>query len=427
MFGRLGLMSLSFQVITLRSVMLSMAVIQLATAASGTLVPLAFSEIGASQEAASFAAAAYSAGFMIGCFFVSRFISDIGHIRAFAAGAAILTSVALLFSLMSLTSVLVCLRFITGLATAGLFAIGDAWINEKAEEASRGRVLAVYAIVVGIVSVLSQFLVVLLPNDTSETFVLVALVYCFSIIVIATTRTDPPDNDTKASVRIFSLIKDVPTAAAGVFAFGMVSTTLLNVAPYDAAQLGVETRDIAIIIGAIYLGRVLFQYTLGSLSDRMDRRIVIFFASLTASIVLFLMAVLVDPVPVVEPFDYHSFRFVVLCVLMIALGGSLLSLYSLLVAHALDRTTPDFVSSTAVTMLFIWTLGAVTGPLFANLFTTPYGDHALHWVNFTVMFSYVLFLAIRIWFVEPVPVSKQVSHVEMIPTSVEITPPEKGT
>ncbi|MGI9400269.1 MAG: MFS transporter [Rhizobiaceae bacterium] len=419
-------MNLSDQVITLRSVLISMGAIQLATAASGTLVPLAFSEIGATQEAASLAASAYSAGFMIGCFFVARFISDIGHIRAFAAGAAIMTSAALLFSLMSDASALIILRFLTGLATAGLFSIGDAWINERAEESSRGRILAIYAIVVGVVSVFSQVLVVLVPDDISSSFVLVALVYCFSIIVIATTRTDPPDTEAKASVRLWSLTKDAPAAAVGVFAIGMVSTTLLSVAPYDAAQLGVAVHEVAIIIGTIYLGRVLFQYPLGSLSDQMDRRIVIFFASLVATSVLLLMALLVDPSPQIERFDYLSLGFFILFVLMLMLGGSLLPLYSLLVAHALDRTVPSLVSSAAVSMLFIWTLGAVAGPLVANLFTTPFGDDALHWVNFFIMLVYVVFLGIRIWFVEPVSGAERTTHVEVIPTSTEIALPEKS-
>ncbi len=423
--GNYRLMSLNAQVITLRSVFIAMAAIQLATAASGTLVPLAFSEIGASQEVASIAASAYSAGFLIGCFVVARFISNIGHIRSFAAGAAITTVAALLFSLISSSAVLVVLRFLTGLATAGLFSVGDAWINETTEETSRGRVLSIYAIVIGLVSVFSQVIVLLVPDDVGESFVYVALIFCLSIIVIATTRTNPPDTGPKATVRIKGLIQDAPAAVFGIFAMGIVSTTILSVAPYGAAQLGIEIRDIAIIIGSIYLGRVIFQYPLGSLSDLMDRRIVAFFASLICSAVLLLMALLVDPDYIAEPFEYRSLGFVVLVVLMIALGGSLLTLYSLLVSHALDRTAPEFVSSAAVTMLFVWTVGSIVGPLVANGFTSIFGDLALHWMNFAVMLGYVVFLGLRIWFVEPVSSAEQTSHVDMVPTSTEMVPLDK--
>ncbi|WP_214648751.1 MFS transporter [Ruegeria lacuscaerulensis] len=404
-----------------------MAAVQLATAGSGTLVPLAFSEIGASQEAASFAASAYSAGFLVGCFVVARSIADIGHIRAFASGAAITIAVAILFSVSTNTPFLVFLRFLSGLATAGLFSIGDTWINETAEEKTRGRVLAVYAIIVGVVAVFSQFLVFVVPGDIREVFVYVALFYCISIVVISTTRSSPPNNETTVPIRIRGLFKDAPAAVLGVFAMGMVSTTLLSVVPYNAAQLGVEIIDVALMVALIYLGRVLFQFPLGWLSDKMDRRKVILIATVTATVVLLLMAVLVDVDydHSVNSFDYNSIGFVILCVILMLLGGSLLTQYSLLVAHALDRTVPVYVSSAAVTMLLVWTLGSISGPLIANLVTTFFGDIALYWVNFAVMFCFALYLGQRIWSVEPVSRAEQTFHTEVLPTSTEMAPTEK--
>ncbi len=418
-------MSLNVQILTLRSVFIAMAGIQLATAASGTLVPLVFSEIGASQEAASFAASAYSAGFLLGCFVVSRFIADVGHIRAFSAFAAIATSAALLFSLTHATAFLILLRFLVGLSTASLFAIGDAWINETAEGSSRGRVLSVYAIVVGLVAVGSQAMVFLTPDDISQIFAAVSLLYCFSIVVIATTRTNPPDTGTRITLRIKGLFADSPAAALGAFAVGIVTTNILNVAPFGAAQLGIDAKDIAIVIATIYLGRVLFQYPLGSLSDGMDRRVVIMIASMVCAAVLLAMAVLVDPDYVGEKFDYFTFGYFVFSFLMLLLGGSLLTLYSILVAHSLDRTVPVFVSSTAVTMLFVWTLGSIVGPLLASALSSAFGDPAVNWLNFAIMLVFGLFMAARIRQVEPPSAAEQTSHVDAMTTSTEMVPESK--
>ena len=176
---------------------------------------MVFSEIGTSQEAASFAAYAYSAGFLVGCFVVSRFIADIGHIRAFSAFAAIATSAALLISITQATGFLILLRILVGLSTESLFAIGDAWINETAEGSSRSRILSVYAIVVGPVAVGSQATVFLTPDNISQIFAAVSLLYCFSITVFATTRTNPPDTGTRITLRIRGLFADSPAAALG--------------------------------------------------------------------------------------------------------------------------------------------------------------------------------------------------------------------
>lgn len=418
-------MSLNAQILTLRSVFVAMSAIQLATAASGTLVPLAFSEVGASQEEASLAASASSAGFLIGCFVVARSIADFGHIRAFAAASAIATGAAILFSVTQTAMYLILLRFFIGLSTASLFAIGDAWINETAEEKSRGRVLAIYAVVIGLVAVASQAMVFFTPDDITQIFAAVALLYCFAIIVISTTRTDPPDTGTKIVLRVRGLITDSPAAAAGALASGIVTTTILSVAPFGAAQLGVLATDIALIIALIYLGRVLFQYPLGSLSDRMDRRTVILIAASVSALVLFAMAILADADYEAEKLDIFSLGFLVLAVLMMLLGGSLLTLYSLLVAHALDRTVPVFVSSTAVTMLFVWTIGSIAGPLIASVITSFLGDPALNWMNFVIMFGFAAYIGLRIRQAEPVSHAEQARHVDAMTTSTELAPDSK--
>ncbi len=418
-------MSLNSQILTLRSVFIGMSAIQLATAASGTLVPLAFSETGASQEAASLAASAYSAGFLIGCFVVAKFIADFGHIRAFAAASAIATAAAVLFSITQSAALLILLRFFIGLSTASLFAIGDAWINETAEEQSRGRVLAIYAVVVGLVAVGSQAMVFLTPDNINQIFAVVALLYCFAIVVISTTRSNPPDTGTKIVLRVRGVIKDSPAAAVGALVSGIVSTNLLSVAPYGAAQVGVLTTDIAIAIALIYLGRVLFQYPLGSLSDRMDRRKVILIASVVCAVVLLAMAILADPDYEAEKFDFRSIEFFIFAVLMMLLGGSLLTLYSLLVSHALDRTVPVFVSSTAVTMLFIWTIGSVAGPLIASVTTGALRDPALNWMNFLFMFFFAAYLGVRIKQAKPVSHAEQARHINAMTTSTEMVPDTK--
>lgn len=413
-------MSLNAQVFTLKSVFVAMAAIQFATAAVGTLVPLVFAQVGASQEAASFAASAYSAGFLIGCFVVAKSIVDFGHIRAFASAAATATAAALLFDLTDNVSLFIGLRFLMGLATAGLFAIGDAWINEAAEEKSRGRVLSIYAIVIGIVSIFSQTLIFLIPDDAKEAFSLAALVYCFSILTISSTRTAPPDRSAVPRVRLKGLFNEAPAAAVGAFVLGMVSTTILSVAPFSAIQLGISAPDVALMIGAIYLGRVLLQYPLGHLSDRMDRRITILATSAVSTCVLLAMALLADPDVYAPVFDYFGLAYFILMTLMILLGASLFTLYSIMTAHALDRTVPVYVSAAAVTMLFVWTIGSIAGPLLANVFTAIFGDVAMLWMNFGVMLGYVLFLSFRIKKAAPVSFAEQSDHANILPTSTEM-------
>ena len=80
------------QLLSLRSLLMSIGSIQLATAALGTIVALQISATGGSQETASLVAVSYSLGFLVGCFRIATPLARVGHIRAFAAAAALCTT-----------------------------------------------------------------------------------------------------------------------------------------------------------------------------------------------------------------------------------------------------------------------------------------------------------------------------------------------
>ncbi len=406
------------QVLTLRSLFVAMASVQLVTAASGTLVALYFAETGASQEAAALAPACYSLGFLVGCFYIARWITDIGHIRSFAAGSAVCIASALLFSLSEPVPALLLARFLTGLATAGLYAIGDAWISETADKNNRGRLLGIYAIVLGSMSVASQLLIQILPGDLNRAFIIVSLLYCLAIVVLTAARTDPPSIGSSASVRLKSLFTDSPTALIGALTVGMVATSILNVLPYRAAILGISTTDIALGIAALYVGRILFMYPLMRASDRGDRRLIILTTGAIATALLL-------TVSIVWTGDGTAYRAasgtaqVVILGLIVLLGGSLLTMYSLLVAHALDRTVPVYVASSSVTMLFATTIGGVVGPLASSAISATMGDMAVTWMLFAMMACFSMFVAARIRRKEAVPRAEKATNVIVDATSVE--------
>ncbi len=413
------------RLLTLRSLFVAMASVQLVTAASATLVALYFAETGASQEAAALAPAFYSLGFLLGCFYIAGWLSAIGHVRAFAAGAAICIASTLAFSVSEAVPFLLLVRFTTGVATAGLFAIGDAWISESSDKENRGQLLAIYAIILGTMSVASQLLIQALPDDLDEAFVLISMLFCIAIVFLTAARTDPPPLKAVANVRIKELFRDSPTAWVGAFVVGMVATTLLSIVPYRAAVLGVETTDIGLAIGILYLGRIVFMYPLGRASDRLDRRLVIVANGIVASVLLAGIAVLgsgdetayiLAAGPISQTLQLGAF---------LLLGGSLLTMYSLLAAHAMDRTPPVYVASASVTMLFVNTVGAVLGPLLASAVSGIAGDIALFWLLVATMAAFATYAGLRMIRHDGASNAEKIHHEDVLTTSIELTPQAK--
>ncbi len=417
--------SFSAQIHTLKYLFIAIAAIQLVTAASGTIVALYFAETGASQEIAALAPAAYSLGFLIGCFYIAGWITSIGHIRAFSAAAAICTAAALLFSVTDHEPTLLFVRLMTGIATAGLFAIGDAWISETVDGTSRGRLLAVFAIILGLMSVLSQVIVIVTPDDLNQSFVLVSLLYCLAIVVIAAAPSTPPEGKERANVRVKALFIDAPTAAFGALAVGIVSTVFMNVVPYRAATMGVDAVDVAIAMGAVYVGRILFLYPLGLASDRMDRRKVILVASAVATFALLIFAFFSTGDGVRHASLVGTPLYRLLFVGLVLLGGSMLTLYALLLAHAMDRTVPVYVASSAVTMLFVFTIGGIIGPLLTSVVSAVFGDLAMNWMLAIVMAAFTALVVVRIKTVAPAAKAEQTNFKAAETTSLKSAPTQK--
>ena len=104
----------------------------------------------------------------------------------------------------------------------------------------------------------------------------------------------------------------------------------------------------------------------------------------------------------------------------------MLSLYSLLVAHAMDRTISQNVSSTAVTLLFVYSLGCVIGPLIAAVVSELISDKAMIWMALGIMLGLSAITALRIIQREVVEPEDQALYVPGAVTSVEMTPENKG-
>ncbi len=405
--------------------MISLAAVQVVTAASATLVSLYFAETGESQAVAAAAPACYSLGFLLGCFYAAGPIASVGYIRSFAAAAAISAASALLFSLTENVPALLAVRLFTGVATAVLFAIGDSWVNEAADGSSRGRLLAIYAVIMGLMSVASQLVIMFVPEDLNKSFVLVSLLYCFAIVVIAGTRTNPPEIKSSAAVRIGALFKESPSGMVGAFTVGAVQTALLSIVPYRLAIFDFDSLEIALLVGSLYLGRILFQFPIGKASDSMDRRVVILVLSCVASACFLVLSIMGkgDGTALRELEDMYTITPVLF--FSILLGACFLTLYSVLVAHALDRTPPVFVSASAITMLLAYTIGSVIGPLLVSAGSEVFGDMTLGWFSFGAMTIFSAFVAYRINSVAPVSKAEKSSTGVVPQNSVELAPTTK--
>jgi MFS family permease len=141
-----------------------------------------------------------------------------------------------------------------------------------------------------------------------------------------------------------------PLGCIGMFLLGGVFSAQFGMAAVWGTQAGLSVSEISIFIAGIYVGGMVFQYPIGWLSDRIDRRIVILGVSVVGAIGLM--------IPV-----FWDAPFWVLCGVG-ALGGAVSNpLYSLLLAYVNDYLERSDMAAASAGLLFINGLGAITGPV----------------------------------------------------------------
>ncbi|HYM33478.1 MAG TPA: MFS transporter [Candidatus Cybelea sp.] len=315
----------------------------------------------------------YPLGFLLGCLFVPRLVRNVGHIRTFAALAAVLCCTALAFEVLITPAVWGALRLLTGFACAGLFMIGESWLNEKAPSGTRGTVFAIYMISNMTAVSASQLMLAVADPRGPALFMLCAGAFAACLIPVALTRASEPRLPSVEPIGLVGLYRLSPVAVVGCIGTGLMNTALSGIGPVYATHVGLAIAEVGAFMSALQFGGMLLQWPIGRISDRMDRRRVLL-AVTTGMIVVALAVAVVGPGS--RP----------LLFLLVALyGGLAYTLYPIAVSHANDHADRGQVVSVSAGLLLAWAAGSVGGPPLATLAMTAFGPSAL--------FLYLAFVA----------------------------------
>jgi MFS family permease len=365
----------------------------------------------------------YYAGFIAGCIAGPAALARVGHIRAYAAAAA-LTSVAVLAQAMiDSPTIWLLMRALAGFAIAILFMGLESWLNDRASNETRGRILSTYVIVNLLALILGQWLLLAAPPESFHLFSIGAIAYSLCLIPVAMTRLPQPALRPAPELDLSRLFNAAPVGAAGCMTVGLANGAFWSLAPVYAQSLGFSIQDIALFMTIFIAGGALAQWPLGRLSDGMDRRWIIAAICTIAAVCGLLLGA----------FGWLLVRTPdLLFVFVFILGASMLPLYSLSIAHSNDRLQrSEFVQASAGLLMIMAAL-SVPGPLLAAFLTAIAGPHALFLFTALAHAAMAFFAFTRTRMREPPPLALRdpfapVPHTS--PASVPLDPrtPEQGT
>lgn len=349
------------------------------------LLPLRMQADGLTITDIGAVAAAYGVGFALGCMLAPPLVRTVGHIRAYASLAAVSASVVLAFEIAQTPLAWLLLRGVSGMALAGLFTVIDSWVSSTASARNRGRVIALYLVATKVALVLSPLAIALAPVESARLLMLMAAAMCLSLIPISATPTREPRAPTRVRLAIPSLFRLAPSAVLGAFAVGLINGPVTAVAPVYGVAVGLAPAQAALLLLAVQAGSLVFQWPLGWLSDRVDRRAVIagLFLATALACGAILAASLADLPPLALVLGFGLY------------GGLALCIYAVCVAHACDLVSPEAIVPTVSSLLVAWAIGATLGPLPATALMQEAGPQALFLYVGAICLVLAVFVGVR--------------------------------
>jgi MFS family permease len=306
----------------------------------------------------------YYVGYVSGTVIAPPLLRQIGHIRVFAALAAIAAVAILVQGGFVNPWAWGAMRLISGVCFAGIYVVAESWLNDRASRANRGRLLAVYMVVLYVGLGAAQYLLILSNPNTPTPFMLVSVLISLAMVPIVVSAQQMPERAVPGKVRLRDLYRDTPLGVVAVMVSGLVSSIIFSMGPVYARLSGLQTHHIATFMALSILSAVITQYPIGRLSDRMDRRTVI------AGICTF--AMLVAVAIVAFPGLPHA-AFLALAALF---SGFALTLYSLSVSHVNDKLEPAQMVAASSALLLLNGSAAALGPVLAGSLMSAFGPPA---------------------------------------------------
>ena len=307
----------------------------------------------------------YFLGLIAGCYAVPRIVGRVGHVRTFGALASLASTSILVHAVFVTPWIWWAMRIITGFSYAGLYIVAESWLNEAADNGTRGKLLSFYMLVSLGGMAGGQMLLNLAHPSGFELFVLVSLLVSLAVIPILLSTSHAPQFGVQENVSVVQLYQVSPLGVYGMFITGMTIGAFFGMGAVYATDIGLSVREISFYMGTLIIGGFVFQYPIGYLSDNIGRRTVIIFCCLGGSAAAFIAMNFTD-----EGWLFYA--------IVAAVGGLAMPLYPLCAGHTNDYLTPTQMVAASGTLVFVNASGAAIGSALTAVAMDAFGPHAFY-------------------------------------------------
>jgi MFS family permease len=376
--------------------------------------------------------AAYYIGYGLGSLQAANVVERVGHIRTFAAMSSIVSVTVLAHGLWADPVAWIALRFLTGLAFAGLATCAESWLNARASRAVRGRVLSIASICAISGYAVGPLFGAIGAVDGLFLFVVASILMSVALVPVTLTRFSAPmvsgDGAGFERYSVIRLFQETPLGFVGCLGTGVVQGAFLGLGAVFAGRAGLSDAGASIFVTAALAAGALAQYPLGWLSDRLDRRRVLALSATVLGLGGLLVAGLLQA----------SAGLPVLALAAAVAGIGAMPLYPIVIAYVNDRLPESSIVPAAATLILTFSVGSAVAAPAASLAMEAFGPGGLYGFLGLALLGLGLFAVVRMFAREApepsaegvlavsgpfVPVDETIEETQL---SLDLEPPDEA-
>tara|TARA_B100001750_G_scaffold175402_1_gene143598 strand:+ start:103 stop:1392 length:1290 start_codon:yes stop_codon:yes gene_type:complete len=318
----------------------------------------------------------YFIGYFAGANTIPKLVGKVGHIRVFAAFASMASLSILIHAVFVNPAVWTLARFITGFSLVGIFIVMESWLNDRANNRTRGQLLSIYMFITLIGLSLGTLLLNFSSPEKYEPFILISLLLSSALIPILLTKRKAPKFKKLGYIDVKGLYKTSPLGTISMFCTGLIHSALFSLGAVYAASMNFNLFEISLLLFLITTSGGIFQWPIGYYSDKTDRRIIIIFCSFAASLFAFLTIVAsgtsLENMYLATSVGTDKIMFFIYASLY---AGMAVPMFTLNLAYVNDYMPKEKFVAAGGGMQIIFGMGAMSGPLICSLLMNKFGSN----------------------------------------------------
>jgi MFS family permease len=269
------------------------------------------------------------------------------------------------------------IRLALGLGTELVFIAGDIWINQLADERTRGRLIGVYGMFLHGGFAVGPLAIIALGSDDWTVLYLGIAVVLSGLGPLAAVRGLAPTIEGKPRARLGHYVRVATTLMVAGLMFGLIESATESLLPVYVMKKGLDGESAAFLLTLFILGAVLGQLPAGWLADHVDHRRLLVAGSLTTLVALATVPVAIETPLLIWP-------------VMLVMGASLGSFYIVAMTMMGRRYRGADLISVNTSFVFIWGVGAAVGPALSGSAMAAFGPDGMPALGVALCVVFVL-------------------------------------